>query len=442
MGSTGTDRALVPEGWRAAMEVGLAEAIFSRRSRRFGLGMTLPDGPLAHASRHPPLPLSELEEALLVWLGTGTTGVALGDLPPDGLSWMQGWSGRSWPCSCNSHSTELFYSNDEGLWLVPLRDAGHEEEDATTLAGLGPDELLAALLERFRASRRRLEEGRADLPSGEPGLFRFNAWNANRPGTTLFVPVTDTTYEYLTLLFIYFDEEHRFSVVDEHSGGRSCGLEPWLRTGRLRPDVTLSLVDLELRVLTTLNVEQAFICQNMALALQALGLGGWTFTGFLPHHLLGGGPDHRGLGFRFVTPSASPRAVVSRVPVGRDGAFETLTPPYVTDMSEAVDRYLAREAEAAETEGAHGRPTEVAAGRARPSAETVEIVKAFCSYVHGGHGRFPAFLDAAFARLVLQAHHLDLEFYDRHFQEGAYTPRHRDHLRLWHPEWEGDGPAA
>ncbi len=87
-----------------------------------------------------------------------------------------------------------------------------------------------AMMRLFREARETLEEGRADLPTGEPGLFAFNAWNVNRPGTTLFVPVTNTTVEYLTLLFIYFDERNRFSVVDELAGG-ACGLE---RVGRER----------------------------------------------------------------------------------------------------------------------------------------------------------------------------------------------------------------
>src|SRR6185437_6902808 len=104
----------VPEGLRAALEYGLADAVRARRSRRFGLGMTMPEGPLAHTSAHAPVPLSELEQAFLVWAGTGATGLALGDLPRDGLSWMHGWDGRSWPCSLNSHSTHLFLSDDDG----------------------------------------------------------------------------------------------------------------------------------------------------------------------------------------------------------------------------------------------------------------------------------------------------------------------------------------
>ena len=81
--------------------------------------------------------------------------------------------------------------------------------------------------------------------------------------------------------------KYGFNIVDELNGGRSCGLDKWIEKGYIRKDVELSLFDLELRVLTTLNVEQAFISQNMNLALQALGLGGWTFTGLLPHYALG-----------------------------------------------------------------------------------------------------------------------------------------------------------
>ena len=87
----------LPRGLEAALELPLAEALLGRRSRRFGLGMTLPSGPLAYASDADPVPLSELEEAVLVWLGTGITGLALGDLPPDGLSWMHRGSGARGP---------------------------------------------------------------------------------------------------------------------------------------------------------------------------------------------------------------------------------------------------------------------------------------------------------------------------------------------------------
>jgi hypothetical protein len=413
----------------AAFQVPLAEAILTRRSRRVGLGMRVPDGPLAYESPHAPVPLDEVEEAFLVWMGTGVTGLALADLPTDGIAWMHGFSGRSWPCSCNSHSTELVFTNDRGLFVTRLGEETPPE--VAEFAGAAPRTAADRILARFRASTTQLGEGRADLPTGEPGLFGFNAWNVNRPGTTLFVPVTNTTVEYMTLLFIYFDEINRFSVVDELSGGRTCGLDRWVSSGRVGA-VELSLMDLELRVLTSLNVEGAFICQNMNLAAQALGVGGWAFTGFLPHHLMGVDPAHRGLGFRFVTPRDSPRHAVKPVPVGLDGVLEALCPPYVADMGEAVDRYLDGWSAASGKASAFRNAEDVMRARPAPTPETVEIVKSFCTYVHQTYGRFPAFIDPMFVRLVFQAHHLDVDFYDRFYRGEPLTARHREHMSRWH----------
>ena len=60
----------------AAFNYPLFEAIFNRRSRRFGTGMELPDSTLSHKSSIPPEPLTEFQEAMLVWAGTGLTGYA------------------------------------------------------------------------------------------------------------------------------------------------------------------------------------------------------------------------------------------------------------------------------------------------------------------------------------------------------------------------------
>src|SRR4026208_1246543 len=64
----------------------LLNALRDRRSRRFGLGMKIPGGPLAFQSRHTPAPPSEDEEAALGFAACGITGHALADLTyaPDG----------------------------------------------------------------------------------------------------------------------------------------------------------------------------------------------------------------------------------------------------------------------------------------------------------------------------------------------------------------------
>ena len=59
----------------------LFEALYGRRSRRFGLGFEMPEGPFRYKSAHTPVPLSEIEEALLVGAGAGFSGLALWDLP-------------------------------------------------------------------------------------------------------------------------------------------------------------------------------------------------------------------------------------------------------------------------------------------------------------------------------------------------------------------------
>lgn len=58
----------------------LLEALTMRRSRRFAMGMNMDGGALAYKSKHPPTPLTEDEEALLVFAASGFTGFALADL--------------------------------------------------------------------------------------------------------------------------------------------------------------------------------------------------------------------------------------------------------------------------------------------------------------------------------------------------------------------------
>lgn len=36
--------------------------------------------------------------------------------------------------------------------------------------------------------------------------------------------------------------------------------------------------------------------------------------------------------------------------------------------------------------------------------------------------------------MYLQAHHLDLDFYDHHFKPGAYLETHAQHMTLWHAD--------
>jgi hypothetical protein len=60
-----------PDLLHAVRDYPLFDALYGRRSRRFGLGFEMAQGPYKYKSPHAPLPLAEAEEALLVAAGIG-----------------------------------------------------------------------------------------------------------------------------------------------------------------------------------------------------------------------------------------------------------------------------------------------------------------------------------------------------------------------------------
>ena len=53
-------------------------------------------------------------------------------------------------------------------------------------------------------------------------------------------------------------------------------------------------------------------------------------------------------------------------------------------------------------------------------------------YVFDTFGKFPGTVPSVFIMNYVQAHHLDLEFYDRFFRQGAYLRTHAEHMQRWH----------
>src|SRR5215831_15538396 len=94
----------------------LFEALYRRRSRRFGLGFEMQEGPFRYKSAHAPVPLTQLEEALLVGAGAGFTGLAFWDLPTPAP--YPRLSGRTFPTTQAGGHTALFLTNDEGFYVI------------------------------------------------------------------------------------------------------------------------------------------------------------------------------------------------------------------------------------------------------------------------------------------------------------------------------------
>jgi hypothetical protein len=414
------DQALLDQVWGYP----LFEALYGRRSRRFGLGFEMPEGPFRYKSAHAAVPLAELEEALLVGAGAGFSGLAFWDLPTPPPYPRR--SGRTFPATRGGGHTALFFTNDEGFYVLDDNVA------ATKLREVETREERAKLLDIYRAQRRTLGAGRLDVPSRAPTISQHDHWDSNRPGSTLFLPVCDVSAEMISLIAQFVDPALRryapasggFNIVDDRQNFRPAGTERWLESGFLDAEQVLPLSILERQACYYVFSEPAAICQNMFLATEALGLGGWKHCGFLSLEIL----DR--MGFRIVAPQ---QAGAFGNPVGLDGVFEASCPPYHPTMDAAVDAFFARSGRAEATAVPYRMSEQDRrAGALRISAEGLACTKAVCNYIYDTYGRFPGGTDAMHLMWVMQVHHIDTDYYDRFFGSDAYGPTHAAHMATWH----------
>src|SRR3989440_9314525 len=219
----------------------LFEALYGRRSRRFGRGCGLPEGPFCYKSAHTPVRLSEIEEALLVGAGAGFSGLALWDLPTPAPYRRR--SGRTFPTTRPGGQTALFFTNDEGFYVLDANVAASKLREIET-----PDER-TKVLEAYRAQRRELRRGRLDIPRHILPMSGHDLWGSNQPGSTLFLPVCDVSASLISLIAQFVDPALRryappgggMNIVDDRHGCRPAGTERWLKDGFLDAERMLPL---------------------------------------------------------------------------------------------------------------------------------------------------------------------------------------------------------
>lgn len=419
-----------PDPFSKVWKYPLFEALYARRSRRFGLGFEMTEGPFRYKSEQGPVSLSELEEALLVAAGVGFSGVALWDqsrpLP------YRSSDGRTFPSTSRGRRTALFFTNDQGVHVIDPAAAVREFPDLTNPDGR---EKVLAL---YRQHRKELKQGRLDIPRRVPPLCGHNLWASNMPGSTLFTPVCDVTFSLIGLIAQFVDSRlERFAaqngrgmnIVDDRHGFRPAGTEKWIAGGFLDEGDILPLSHLERQATYFMFSEPAAICQNMFLATEAMGLGGWMHCGFLSREVF------EVLGFRTVAPPGAP---ILAHPVGLDGVFQAYCPPYFTSMDEAVDAVLTPmlRKHAASANPAQSpylmSDAEHREGTVEISEEGIACTKAICNYILETYGRFPGGVDALHLMWFMQAHHVDTAYYDKFFRPGVYGATHAGHMATWH----------
>jgi hypothetical protein len=428
----------------------LLDILRDRRSRRFGLGMNIPGGPLAYTSRHAPVPLSEEAEATLAWAACGITGPALADLcyaPGHGGNIMAGLTGRTVASGDCLQTVGLVVINDTGAWWMQ-RPQDLPLDEVRSLADLARR---GEFTEAWKRCRVRLTEQRVHPPV-EP-IFNINAnrWSLHAPGSTYFLPIGDLTPMYLNGLLEILNPDTGVFVVDERRGYQPAGLARFARSkgGHLDDDPRhgklITIRQLEQFVTDFVNLEMGMVLQNLGLATQALGLGGFPHfanhdfawfqaLGFTLQNLpasryLGTGPIVR-LGLRLLGKDV-PVPLATRLE--RDGhpLLISLSPPNFPTMSEAVQSMVRRKF------GPHGTfrgPNGTSAWRDhRATADGVPTLDeraiaattAYCEYVWKRYGRFPVHVPPFRCGLAHQAVHLDAEFYDRFYQPEALPAAQR-----------------
>lgn len=408
----------------------LIQALFGRRSRRFGVGMSIPDGPLAYASQRPPQPLDKLERALLVLAGAGVSGFNLGMPYTEAgaagtlCNYPVRPVGRTYPSGAATYGSEMLVADDSGVWITRLRDVNPRALQEYT----HPDDLFD-LAARVDASLVKVSDRRLDIPPAWPHISAHNRWVANQPGTTLFVPLGDQVDSLFNRLWLAAGDG-----VPVHDGaGRLLGApQPLIDAGVLRPERALSLANLEASSRGSLTSELTIAAYNIHLMLGAIGLGGWMYSGINPASLLGGfaGQGVHGFGLRF---GAGPQGPA---PLGLDGHFEPLIPPYVTDMDVAARQFAARKfGSGGVFDPARPGPYRDASIRSavdRFTPEFVDYLGSIAQDVYDQHGRFPLTQPPVAIATYTQAQHIDTDYYDRFFGQGAYLETHARHDEIWH----------
>ncbi len=436
----------------------LLSALRSRRSRRFARGLTLPPrGALAYASRHPPQPLDETEEALLAFAACGATGQALADLPVgegEGGNIMLTLLGSTVASGDAAQSVAMVVINDGGAHLI-RRARELPAESFPELVRLAES---GEWLELYRRSSVRIAGERREPPRRPPFNIAVNEWVAGAAGTTTFLPINDLSFVYINGMLELFNEGSACFVLDDRAAFRPAGVGRFARSkgGHLDDDPANERVAtvqrIELIVLDVVAVEQGMMHQNLALMAEALGVGG--FPSFALHEY----GWFEALGFRMGSMSATrylgggrllaalARLAGKDAPVGypigleRDGEvlLRAMTPPYFSSMAEAV-RFVAdhktgprgffrgRAGQTAWREGAA-----VAATVPPVSDRAVAATTAYCEYLWKRYGRFPVNMAPFRTLLRYQAGHLDEEFYERFYRAGALAETHLEHQRRWH----------
>jgi hypothetical protein len=439
----------------------LLDTIWQRRTHRVSRGVpVIKAKSMTYKSADRPLPLSELEEAVLIAV-TGHTGLTMPDRPFEDPKTGElvmakpnlHMEGRTAGSPDNAQGTHFFMINDSGTYFIKRLDP------AEPPSAMSPE----TLIERARRAKVKVLDHRLDVADDNrdfPAYLDSNRLLSNLPGTTIFFPVVDLSHQYINGLMYLLTQpgDARPTIVDDRNFYRKAGVRKWVKNGFLNKKIKVPL-----GVLGSLRtqVEADLLLQNLMLVADAMGLGAWIHATISPPVALGDPKFTKQygkmLGFDFVTPPYKlwdffrwqiPLPKLSNLrshPVGLKAGGEYVIkakcPPYYASMAEAVDDVIQAKFG---PDGIYSREATFAKiykddygdrylkEAPKYSEDVIACARDICEYILKTHGRFPAHTDAIHVPGVwIQVHHPEIPYYERFFRNGV-TEAHRSHDRHWH----------
>ena len=421
----------LPSGFQDMLSFRLVDALLGRRSRRFFMGAEIPDGVFAYKSQHESVPLTDLEKMLVLSACGGNTSwhhmIYRGDpYVPHLSNYSGGAGGRVFPSAAGFETSQTFFTDDDGLYLLEMRDAPAFAERETD-GSLNLD----GFIENVKRRVRKLQDGRLKIPSEMPFTEAHNTWVFNKPSTMVVIPVGDLSQH--VLLNVCYMLQNGLVLYDDVNKTAIPGIEQF--KGIVDVENVWPLTFVEQWSLSELTVELGASCYAGTLMLQAMGLGGWMFNGVDPFVMLGasGDPEIPGLGFRYDEDERWPYPN----PTGLEGVMEGYCPPHHTDMRAAVDAICERKFGLGgpfhpETPGPWKNSSKVRSAALVHDEQFRACVALQTEYIYKTFGKFPGTVPSMFLIMYLQAQHIDLEFYDEFYKPGAYLKTHADHMARWH----------
>jgi len=422
-----------PRGFQDMLSFPLVEALLGRRSRRFFMGAEIPDGVFAYKSGCKALPLTDLEKWLVVSACGGNTSwhhliIRADRYAPHLSNYAGSASGRVFPSSAGFHTSQTFFTDDEGVYVLEMRDAPAFDDRAED-GSLS----LEAFVDNARKRARKIQNGRLRFSSDVPYTEAHNTWVFNKPSTLVVIPVGDLSQH--VLLNLCYMLQNNIVLYDDINKRSMPGIE------RFRDIVDVDnvwpITFVEQWSLSEMTVELASSCYAGTLMLQAMGLGGWMFNGVDAFAVLGasGDPEVPGLGFRYDKDERWPYPN----PTGLKGVMEGYCPPHYPDMRTAVEAICNRKFGPGgpfhpDTPGVWKNSRKVRSAAQIHDEKFRECVALQAKYVFETFGKFPGTVPSMFLIMYLQAHHLDLEFYDEFYKPGAYLNTHATHIAHWHAD--------